>query len=410
MAVRPELPAVAALLVAGPAAAITGGSEDSLQLVGSLRTVVAVTANHGSPLVATSGGAVNASDGIGQALLRIEGVARPAPGLVAELHLLQAVSFASAGEGLWIIPALGTERYRLLASGWAEARPPGAAAQLGVDRASVTWRGPRASVSLGRQPVTFGKAHFWNPLDVFQPFDARAFDRDYKPGVDAARLDVELGETSGVTAVCAWGRRDGSAPPGADRTGSAALLHAYASLAGWDVAAQGGKVYGGWQLGGGLAGSAGPVDLRAEAAAFLPERGDPLPRGLAATAAAGHRFQDGTTVEAQLLYQGAARAGTLADRVALLAAGRLLQASPLVAGGLAERDLGALVRGSVGLLASLWDGSLALMPGITASLSNEAELVAGATVGAGRRAANGMPRSEFGSAPDVFYVEFKAYF
>lgn len=407
---RSEVPAVAALLVAGPAAAITGGPEAPLQLVGSLRTVVAVTANHGSPFLAASDGSVHASDGIGQALLRIEGVARSAPGLVAELHLLQSASFASAAGGPSLLPATGTERYRVVASGWAEARPPGTAAQLSLDRASVAWHRSRVSISVGRQPVTFGKARFWNPLDVFQPFDARAFDRDYKPGVDAVRMDVGFGETSGLTAVGALGRRDGAAPPGAEWTGSAALLHAYTTVSGFDLAAQAGKVYGGWQVGASLAGSAGPLDLQAEAAGFLPGPGDPLPRSLAATAGVGHRFAEGTTVEAQLLYQGAARVGTLSDRLALLAAGRLMQATSLLAGIMSERDLGALLHGSLGLLASLSDGSLALMPGITYSLSSEADLVAGAVVGAGKRATSGTPRSEFGSAPDVFYAEFKAYF
>ena len=44
-----------------------------------------------------------------------------------------------------------------------------------------------AGLTIGRQAVSFGKAHFWNPLDVFLAFDPFQFDRDYKPGVDAQR-------------------------------------------------------------------------------------------------------------------------------------------------------------------------------------------------------------------------------
>jgi hypothetical protein len=59
--------------------------------------------------------------------------------------------------------------------------------------------------------------------------------------------------------------------------------------------------------------------------------GSTLAPSLTATAGAGHRLRDGTAVEAQPLHHGAAP-GPRTDRVALLAAGRLLQASPLVDG------------------------------------------------------------------------------
>lgn len=50
------------------------------------------------------------------------------------------------------------------------------------------------------------------------------------------------------------------------------------------------------------------------------------------------------------------------------------------------------------------------MPAVAWSLSNQADLIAGAVVGAGRRATGGRARSEFGSVPDLLYAELKAYF
>ncbi|HSB21296.1 MAG TPA: hypothetical protein VLD85_14910 [Anaeromyxobacteraceae bacterium] len=407
---RREAVALAALLVAGRAAALVGEAGDPLQVVASARTVTAVTVNHDSPLMLSPDGTVHSSDGLGAALLRLQVVARPGAGLSGDLHLVEAVSFSTAGAaGALIAPP--PARYRLLGAGVAQAHGPSTTADLLVDRAAVTWRGAGASLTLGRQPITFGKAHFWNALDLFSPFAATAFDRDYKPGVDAARLDVALGEASGLTAVAATGRSDGVAPPGASWRGSAALLHAYTTLAGVDLSAQGGKVQGGWHAGAAAAGTVGPLDLRAEAAAFFPARGDALPRSVTAVAGAGHRFDSGLVLEGELLFQGAARTGSLAERLALEQQGRLLQASPLVIGALAERDLTPLLHGSLGLLCSANDGSLAILPGLTYSLSDEADLVAGAVVGAGRRRTPaGAPGSEFGAAPDLTYVEFKAYF
>ena len=201
------------LVLAGPAAARPGEDGDPLQVVGSVRTITAATVNHGSLLMAGPDGTVHDGDGLGVALARIEAVARPLPGLTADLHLVQAVSFSSAGAGTGLGMSPAVTRYRVLAPGFSEARPPAATADLVVDRAAVTWRGPWAGLTLGRRPITFGKAHFWNALDVFHPFAASAFDRDYKPGVDAARVNVRLGEASGLTVVGAAGRRDGVAPP-----------------------------------------------------------------------------------------------------------------------------------------------------------------------------------------------------
>ena len=399
------------LVLAGPAAARPGEDGDPLQVVGSVRTITAATVNHGSLLMAGPDGTVHDGDGLGVALARIEAVARPLPGLTADLHLVQAVSFSSAGAGTGLGVSPAVTRYRVLAPGFSEARPPAATADLVVDRAAVTWRGPWAGLTLGRQPITFGKAHFWNALDVFHPFAASAFDRDYKPGVDAARVDVRLGEASGLTVVGAAGRRDGVAPPGASWYGSAALLHGYTSLSGCDLSAQGGKVHGGWHAGAAAAATLGSLDARVEGAVFLPEGNDPQPRSLTAVAGAGHRFGSGLVVDGEVLYQGAARRGTLSQRLALQQQGRLLQASPLVAGVFAERDLTALLHGSLGLLWSAEDGSASALPGLVYSLSNEADLVAGALIGAGRRRLAGTePASEFGAAPDVVYVEFKAYF
>lgn len=401
---------LAGLVLAGRAGALVEAAGDPLQVVASVRTVTAATANHGSPLMQAPDGTVHAGDGLGAALLRLEVAARPGAGLSADLHLVEAVSFSSATAAGGPMP-LPPARYRLLGPGVAQGRAPSATADLLVDRAAVGWRGSAASLTLGRQPITFGKAHFWNALDLFSPFAATAFDRDFKPGVDAARLDVALGEVSGVTAVVAAGRSDGVAPPGTSWRGSAALLHAYTTRAGVDLAAQGGKVQGGWHLGAAAAGTLGPLDLRAEAAAFLPSPGEARPRGVTAVAGVGHRFDSGLVLDAELLFQETARTGSLAARLALEQQGRLLQASPLVIGAFAERDLTPLLHGSLGLLCSASDGSLAVLPGLTYSLSDEADLVAGLVVGAGRRrTAAGAPGSEFGAQPDLGYVEFKAYF
>jgi hypothetical protein len=104
--------------------------------------------------------------------------------------------------------------------------------------------------------------------------------------------------------------------------------------------------------------------------------------------------------------------------------GHLWHASRQVVGATASHKLTALLQGSLGGLVSLSDGSAVLQPGLTYSAADEVDVVAGAVIGFGARPGvalvpppgGGPPvpavayRSEFGSYPNVFYLEVKAYF
>ena len=56
---------------------------------------------------------------------------------------------------------------------------------------------------MGRQPITWGVNYFWPVLDLFGPFSPAAVDRDYKPGVDAVRLNLPVGDFSEIEMVTA---------------------------------------------------------------------------------------------------------------------------------------------------------------------------------------------------------------
>src|SRR5574337_371271 len=87
------------------------------------------------------------------------------------------------------------------------------------------------------------------------------FDRDYKAGVDALRIDVPFGSFSGVNLIGALGREITAAGTyvGGGETwhtswfGSAVLARVFTHVHGWDLSAQAGKIYGGYQIGGGRA-------------------------------------------------------------------------------------------------------------------------------------------------------------
>ena len=64
------------------------------------------------------------------------------------------------------------------------------------------------------------------------------------------------------------------------------------------------------------------------------------------------------------------------------------------------------------VISSLSDGSTELQPSVTFSLSNEMELLLGLILnfGPGPENSTGKIQSEFGTIPDVFFLEWKYYF
>ncbi|WP_024852024.1 hypothetical protein [Hydrogenovibrio kuenenii] len=58
-----------------------------------------------------------------------------------------------------------------------------------------------ASVSIGRQPIDWGAGRFWQPMNVFGGFAPTDLDTEFKPGIDAATLDIYPSAFSSLTAA-----------------------------------------------------------------------------------------------------------------------------------------------------------------------------------------------------------------
>ena len=420
------------LLLPRPARAIVGDSDGGFGLDGSLRTITAVTGNYDFPLLF---GADNSTDGLSQSLLRLTMAGRPADWFGYELHLVGELYFtslpalASAGPGL-LVPGAGLSRYRLFDLEWRPLSEGDVSTRLWLDRAALRFSVGPADITVGRQALTFGKAYFWNPLDVFLAFDPRQFDRDYKPGVDALRVDYALGDFSGLTLVAAAGRTvdaTGLAPEGdfADLSwrGAALLLRWFTSLAGWDLAAQAGKVYGGLHFGAGLSGELGPLAVRGEAAWFqslddTPAQAEPTARArpshLQAVLGLGHHFECGLDLQAEFLYNGAGSGGNLLLGMERALGGTGFHAGRVLGGLVASYQILPILTGSLAWIFSFGDYSSLLQPGLQLSVSDEADFLFGVMLGLGARpeatAAGLELNSEFGAWPNVYYLEFKFYF
>ena len=55
-----------------------------------------------------------------------------------------------------------------------------------LDRLAVSWRKDRWAAKLGRQAISWGNGMLYNPMDIFNPFDPAAVDKEYKSGDDMA--------------------------------------------------------------------------------------------------------------------------------------------------------------------------------------------------------------------------------
>ncbi|MEM6704411.1 MAG: hypothetical protein AAF690_16965 [Acidobacteriota bacterium] len=77
-----------------------------------------------------------------------------------------------------------------------------------IDRFNVRFDGRHLRLTLGRQAITWGVNYFWPVLDLFAPFSPERIDRDYKPGVDALRLTVPVGQFSEIEVIGALQGRE----------------------------------------------------------------------------------------------------------------------------------------------------------------------------------------------------------
>jgi hypothetical protein len=75
-----------------------------------------------------------------------------------------------------------------------------------LDRAHVDFYLPNFDIIVGKQRLSFGVSRFWTPIDIFNRVNV--FDpSEEKPGVNALKMYIPMGNTSNLTAVFAPERK-----------------------------------------------------------------------------------------------------------------------------------------------------------------------------------------------------------
>ena len=279
------------------------------------------------------------------------------------------------------------------------------------DRLSVRGDlGANADLTVGRQPVSWATTLVLTPADPFSPFDPSDPFREYRIGVDAARLRYYRGAFTQFEVVARPARIG-------ERETLTLLGRASTNAAGWDMGGWAGVVHDTFGGAAFLSGAVGSWALRAEAAARDLDGRTALRGaiGLDRTFLIGAR-----DLYVVIEYQHDGLGATSPDELVATATSRAFAQSEMQVLG---RDTGVLqlsyalhplVSASALWLGSLRDGSFLVSPGLSYSATESLALRLGAFFGFG-----GDPvvqdltptlKSEYGALPRVLFVSANWFF
>ena len=286
--------------------------------------------------------------------------------------------------------------------------------------ARVTKR--RFSLTVGRQPVTFGRGALWTPEDLVDPFSPVQIDSEFKPGVDAARLDVTLGNHVSLAVLGVAGDAEGGKDFSIDADGSAAMQRLEVTMGTTRVGVMTGYIRGDAVGAVDLFVDLDGADLHGEVTGtYVPDESRrPFDREVFARAVLGSTFQLSSklngTVEA---YWNGSGTRHTEDYETVLASPRLQSGETynlglLYLGGVLDWTAHPLVHIAAASIMNVLDHSALIAPSVHFSASNNTVLIAGAFVplGASPDFTGGGPlaRSEFALYPTLFHFDLKAYF
>jgi len=122
-------------------------------------------------------------------------------------------------------------------------------------RGYILVRNGPVELTVGRQRIAWGTAHFWSPADLFNPISPLQVDADEREGVDAAQLSIRLPRDFRWSVV--YAPQDGI-NRSAEATRLATNVHNF------DLTAFAGRFRQDWMAGGTFAGQWGGAGLRGE--------------------------------------------------------------------------------------------------------------------------------------------------
>jgi hypothetical protein len=259
-------------------------------------------------------------------------------------------------------------------------------------RANVTLSSGDTDLRLGRQRIAWGTGRFWSPLDLLNPINPIALEREERLGVDAVLAEHKLGPLSRISAVYA---------PRHESDESSTALSWHGNVEGIDYSLIGGRFRRERVVGTDVATQWGGVGFRAELTHNRREAGPDYQR---AVLAADYAFPNTLTLSGELYYNGAGAADRAAYDFAPLFAGRVQNVGRRYFGGYLGYELTPLVKWANYLVVNLADRSRFFSPGLSLSLQVNLDLTVGVQL------FSGSAGSEYSRLEDVYYAQLQWFF
>jgi hypothetical protein len=290
-------------------------------------------------------------------------------------------------------------------------------ALLQFDRFNLQYISKTLTFKFGRQPLNLASTFFFTPNDFFSPFAAQTFFRNYKSGVDAARLDVQLGEFSQLSLISVLGYspkadtdNGWSQKPDLARTSYLARVSTVVDNFEWAIL--GGKVRKNEVIG---------LDFQGEAFEWLGIRGEGhlnfsqqphTKNSLEFALSFEHRWENTFTLRLEQFYHGAG-ANSVDDYTNQLLA-RTDNTSPYLARlytalGISY-EITPLLTGNATFLYNGVDHSSLIALYANYSLTDESELAFSLNVPFGHKPDGYHLKNEFGLYPRMMSLEYRYYF
>lgn len=259
-------------------------------------------------------------------------------------------------------------------------------------RAAVTLTRGEVDLKLGRQRIAWGTGRFWSPLDILNPVNPLALEREERVGVDAALLEAKLGPLSRASLVVA---------PAPNRGSPSRAVQWHGNADGIDASLVAGRLLGLDIVGMDVASQIGDAGIRGEAARLRPRGGPAFNRLMVG---ADYAFASGLTLSAELYYNGAGARDPANYDIAGLRAGRVTNLATRYAGLYASYEITPLLKWVSYAVRNADDGSHAIDSRLVWSIGPATDL----TVGVQRY--HGTQGSEFAAVPHAVQLQLQWFF
>jgi len=285
---------------------------------------------------------------------------------------------------------------------------------LGIDRLGLRWSNQNLDLTIGRQAINLATTFYFTPNDFFAPFAAQTFYRVYKPGVDALRVEIGLGELSQLSLISVLGyQKDTDSDTGwSNRPDGGRTSH----LMQWSIANGTfestfllGHVVDKNIIGGALQGELFEwLGIRMEGHhAESQESGvdnyQQLSLGLE------HRWENSLALRLELFHNGlGANTVSQYQQVSTTNASQYLARRYSALSG--SYEITPLLTGEALLISNLDDHSQLISLNSIYSLSDESEMALSLSAPFGEKPENGTITSEFGTYPSSINMEFRFYY